>query len=200
MANTYTYRLGNSLYINLTNRCTNACDFCLRNCSKGYGGYELWLDREPEAAEVIREIGDPATYEEIVFCGFGEPVLRLDALCEIARYVKSRGGKIRLNTNGQGNLIHGRSIVKDLKGLIDIVSISLNASNAQEYQNACHSEFGESAYYSLLVFARECSAASIEVVLSVVDIIGPEEVEKCKLIADSVGAKLRVRKFIDEQE
>lgn len=114
--NTYTYELDGNLYVNLTNKCTNDCAFCVRNEKASYYGYKLWLDKEPTAEEVVAQIPDVKKYREIVFCGFGEPTIRLAELLRVAEYVKSRGGVTRLNTNGQGNLIHKRDITAELAG------------------------------------------------------------------------------------
>lgn len=195
--NTYVYRLGDALYINLTNRCTNRCDFCIRNAYEGIGEYNLWLDREPTAQEVIEQIGDPTRYSEIVFCGFGEPMIRLEELIEIAREVKKRGGKVRVNTNGQANLYHGRNVVPLLEGLVDVISISLNAPTAEQYDAICHSCYGREAFESVLEFARECVKVIPTVVLSVVDVLSPNDIERCRIIAEGMGARLRVRQMIE---
>jgi len=194
----YTYKLHHNLYINLTNRCSNRCDFCVRNHHDGVGGYYLWLSKEPTAQQVIDEIGDPRRFKEIVFCGFGEPMCRLDALLEIARHVKESGGKTRINTNGQANLIHGRDITPSLKDKIDVVSISLNAANAAEYQMLCHSEFGEQAYQAIIDFATRCAKHVPRVILSAVDVLSCEEIEQCKLIAKGAGVEFRLRHYIDD--
>ena len=125
MDHIYTYQLGESLYINLTNECTNACDFCVRNNPEGVGSYDLWLEKEPTAEEVIERIPDPTRYQEIVFCGYGEPMMRLDTLLEVAEYIKDKGGKVRINTNGHANLIYNEDITPRLAGKVDIISISV---------------------------------------------------------------------------
>ena len=198
--NTYTYEIDGKLYVNLTNECNNNCEFCVRrtdNTRKGYDGYDLWLEKEPTAEQVIAQIGDPKNYPEIVFCGYGEPTLRLDTLLEIARYVKEKGGKVRINTNGLANLYYGKNVVPSMKGLVDVVSISLNQSNARAYDAICHSRYGEAAVEGMLEFARECVKVLPKVILSIVDVIGEEEIEKCRQIAQEVGATLRVRAFIE---
>lgn len=192
---TITYKIENKIYVNLTNRCSNSCDFCVR-ITDAYKEYGLWLSREPSAAEVIAELGDLKDVPEVVFCGYGEPLYRLDAVLEIAAYVHSKGVKTRLNTNGQAKLICGFDVAPKLKGLIDTVSISLNATSAEKYQAMCHSEFGEDAYDELLSFAKELKDYVPRVVLSIVDIIGADEVEKAKKIAAGVGVELRVRAYI----
>ena len=194
--NVFTYQLNNSLYINLTNRCTNACEFCIRGYNDGVNGYYLWLDREPTAQEVIDQIPDPKKYDEIVFCGFGEPTIRLDELKTIASYVKKNGGKVRINTNGHGSLYHGRNVAPELKGLADTVSISLNAPDAKKYQQICHCQYGEKGFEAMLDFALECGKVIPMVVLSVVDTLPEQDIEACRLLAQKAGVTLRVRKMI----
>lgn len=209
-----TYKLGNKLYINLTNRCSNSCDFCLRTAKanelthddwktdRDLGGAEseLWLDREPTVDEVIESLNGRQldSYEEVVFCGFGEPTERMDECIEIAKWLKARNVKIRLNTNGQANLIHGRDVTSEMAGLFDVISISLNNKNAEEYQAVCHSEFGKAAYDALIEFGAKCAKLGIETVFSVVDLLPAEDIEQCRKIADSNGAKLRVREYIEQ--
>jgi len=194
--NTYIYKLNDAYYINLTNACTNNCTFCLRNEHCGVGGYDLKLSRDPEAADIIAEFERIPDVREAVFCGLGEPTMRLDVLLEVARYLKSRGVRVRLNTNGQGSVFNGEDIAPRLRGLVDTVSISLNAPNAAEYDRLCQSVYGEEAYTHVLDFAKSCVDQGIETVLSVVDLIGEDEIEQCRRIAEGLGAKLRVRDYI----
>ena len=209
-----TYKLGEKLYINLTNKCSNACDFCLRTAKEnslthndwesdrdlGGVGSELWLEREPTVEEAIESLKthDLSTYEEVVFCGFGEPTERFDDCVEIAKWLKEQGIKVRINTNGQANLINKRDVTPEMKGLFDVVSISLNNKNAKEYQEVCHSEFGEKAYDELLSFGKKCASLGIETVFSVVDLLPEEDIEECSRIAEQNGGKLRVRNYIEQ--
>ncbi len=189
------YRLENNLYLNITNRCTNDCCFCLRNIEPCIVGCNLWLDREPAARKVIETIGDPTPYDEIVFCGYGEPLTRLEVVKKVCKYVKSFDKKTRIDTNGQANLIYNRNIVPELKGLVDSISISLNAENAEKYNKLCRSEFGEKAFDGVVEFARECVKHIPEVTLTVVDL--PEiDVDKCRKIAAEIGARFRVRPLL----
>lgn len=190
------YKLGNSLYLNITNRCTNRCGFCIRNNETGVGGYNLWLDKEPTTKEIIEAIGDPSSYKEVVFCGYGEPLMRLQTVLDVARYLKKTypDVPIRINTNGQANLIYGEDITPQFKGLVDVISISLNAENAEKYQELCHSDYGEEAYYSILEFARKCKNHIPRVVLSVVE-LPSIDVEKCRKLAEELGVEFRVRKY-----
>ena len=125
-----------NLYVNLTNRCTCSCTFCLRSLKKEAEDMELWLKEEPSVAEVEKELdSQPWDYiGEVVFCGFGEPTMRLDDVVTLLTYIKKhhRDVKTRINTNGLSDLEYGRDTSVDFKGGIrDTVSISLNASNAQ---------------------------------------------------------------------
>lgn len=189
------YELDKKLYLNITNRCTNDCSFCIRNLGPGVGGYNLWLDREPTPREVIDAIGDPTEYEEIVFCGYGEPMIRLDLILEVAGYIKKFGVPVRIDTNGHANLIHGVNVPPKLKGLIDTISISLNAENAAKYQKICRPKYGEKTFESIIEFAKECTKYVPNVILSVVEIPGID-IERCRRIAGEIGARLRVRAYV----
>lgn len=194
---THVYQIGNNLYVNLTNRCTNRCTFCVREQSAEYGGYSLWLkEGEPSAEQVIREIGDPARYSEIVFCGYGEPTFRLSALLEICEFVHARGGKTRMNTNGHGSVINGRDIAPELSGRVDGVNISLNAPDNDSYNAVCRPQFS-GAFGAMLQFAKSCKAAKVNCWFSVVDCIGEEQLQACRKLAEEIGIPLRVREFID---
>lgn len=196
MTENFAYRYGDNVYVNLTNKCSNACEFCIRNNGDGIGDSgDLWLSREPNAAEVIEKIKALGDYNELVFCGYGEPTYKTDVMVEVAAFAHKSGKRTRLNTNGQGNLINGRDIVPELKNAIDIMSISLNSDTAAGYDAVCHSVYGENGYAAMLDFARECVNAGIETVLSVVDACGVN-VDACRNVAKSVGAKLKVREYI----
>lgn len=190
------YRVSDALYINLTNRCGNACEFCVREGQDGVGDAKsLWLEREPAAAEVLdawRGFG-PEGYTETVFCGYGEPAERLAELLEVARAIKGQipGHRVRLNTNGQGSLLAGRDITPELAGVIDCVSVSLNASNAEEYVRLCRPRHGEDAYAAMLAFAQAAQSQGLEVILSIVD--GTTNEDAARAVAQSMGMPLRVR-------
>lgn len=194
---TIVYRINDSLYVNLTNRCSNNCSFCVRNSHEGVEGYYLWLEKEPTAEDIIAELKQKDDYKQVVFCGFGEPLYKLDVIIEVAKKVKALGKKTRINTNGQAGLIAGSNVAKKIHGLIDTVNISLNSTDSAKYFELCKPEFGECAYYDLLKFAKECVKEGINTVLSVVDIIGEEEIAKAQKIALDIGATLRVRKNIE---
>ena len=189
------YEINGSLYINLTNRCSNHCTFCARNESLLVKGHDLAIDREPGADEIIKEAGDISKYKEIVFCGFGEPLIRLEVLKKIAANFKAKGAKIRIDTNGQGNLIHRRNILPELKGLIDAVSVSLNAADQAGYQKICVSQFKENAYSGVKEFLKEAKKYIPDVTASVVTFEGTD-VEACRKIAEEdLKVKFRVRQF-----
>lgn len=197
MSDTLIYRIGGAIYINLTNKCTNNCTFCLRETHDGVENYHLWLKKDPEASEIIEALEKEADVSEAVFCGLGEPSMRLEVMLDVARYLKTRGSHVRLNTNGQGSAYAGRDITPELKGLIDTVSISLNASDAVKYDAICKSIYGEEGFDHMLDFAKSCLTQGIETILSVVDLIGEEEIAKCQKIAQDAGAKLRIRHYIE---
>ena len=193
----FTYEIGDNLYINLTSKCTNACTFCVRNEKADYFGHKLWLSREPSAEEVLARIpADIARYKEYVFCGFGEPTLRLETMLEVAAALKARGAVTRLNTNGQANIIWKRDVSGELKDKIDKINVSLNEATAKDYAALCRPAFGEAAFEGLQDFARRCDAQGIETWFSVVDIIGEEKIAACREIAKRCGVTLKVRPYI----
>jgi TatD DNase family protein len=193
---TVTYRIRKSIYVNLTTRCTADCVFCARLIDPVVSGYYLGLkeEEEPRAEEVISEIGDPSGYEEVIFCGYGEPTIRLDVLKEVARAVKLKGGRTRIDTIGHANLFHKRNIVPELVGLIDHVSISLNAADAIKYEKLCRTEFPGESFAGMLGFAREAVKQLPRVTMTVVRVPNLD-IDACKRIADDVGAAFRIREY-----
>ena len=197
---TITYPVKNGIYVNMTNRCPCACTFCLRkNGDSIFGSDPLWLDREPTVQEICESIDtwDLSKYDEVVFCGYGEPTERLDDLLKVAKYIKSKSNiKIRINTNGLADLIWGEKTAPKLKGLIDTVSVSLNTTNKEDYLKIVRPKFGIESYDAMLSFTKDCSEYVPNVVMTVVDVVTTkEEQEICKKICESVGAKLRVRPY-----
>ena len=186
------YEMWGNLYLNITNRCSNACSFCVRYQSDILWGYNLRLDREPTVREVLDAVGDPARYEEIVFCGYGEPTMRLDALLEIARELREKGARVRVNTNGHGSMIWNRNIAPELAEVVDAVSVSLNAPDAGTYNRVCRPKRGEDAFQHVLAFIRECVRAGLDVTASLVDVPGVD-VEEVRKLAAELGVPLRVR-------
>jgi TatD family-associated radical SAM protein len=200
---TIVYRVKDGLYVNLTNRCPCACRFCIRGNGEGaYGSDPLWLEREPTRQEVIDAIesANPLSYSEVVFCGYGEPTERLDDLVAIARFLKDKYPSlpVRLNTNGLADLIAGEPTAARLKGCVDAVSVSLNASTRQRYCEICRPRFGAGSYDAMLRFTSEVRKFVPEVVMSIVATPAtPEsEVSACRAICERLGVKLRVRTYI----
>lgn len=202
-----TYAIRDSLYVNLTNACTDRCVFCALSDEqfwKGDGtspfvkGHHLRMARDPSVEEVLADAGDPARYREIVFCGYGEPIIRLKELRETARRLKDKGARwIRLNTNGHGNLIHKRPVAGELKGLIDEVSVSLNTPDAQQYLEICRPAFGLETYDSIKQFIRECRDEGLRVVATVVAMTGVD-IEACRKVAEEeLKVPYRVRTYDD---
>jgi TatD DNase family protein len=187
------YKIRDSLYLNITNKCTNKCGFCVKFRTSYVKGHNLRLERDPTVLQIIKAIKNPREYKEIVFCGIGEPFLRLDAVKKVAKWIKDQGGKVRVNTNGQGNLIHGKNILPELRGLVDSLSISLDAENEEKYEAVCRPKI-KGAYRGILEFIKESKKYIPEVKLTVVKI--PEvDVKKCEAVAKGLGVELRVRKF-----
>jgi TatD DNase family protein len=188
------YRLKNSLYINLTIRCNADCVFCDRKGAAVIKGHNLKIPKEPTVEEVIAQLGDPREVDEIVFCGYGEPTIRLDALKEVARWVKSRGGKTRLNTDGHGSVIAGRNIIPELVGLIDAVSISLNSTDPDQYGQLMRLD-GRKFFPAMVEFAREAVKALPRVVMTVVDLDEVDKEKARRLVEEEIGAVFSTRPF-----
>lgn len=221
MANTLVYLLDGKIYINLTNKCTNDCIFCLRKDKDDVVGQTLWLDDENSTAQdVIEQFNktvdklislevEKQTYQplnlstfqpkEIIFCGYGEPMLKLDVLKEVAKYIKDKypDTKIRVNTNGHANFVYKRDVVPELKGLVDEFSVSLNGATKEEYNELSQPKFDE-AYEEVKKFIASCSDENISVVASVVEGYKGRhlDLETCEQIAKNLGAKFRAREWI----
>jgi TatD DNase family protein len=191
----YTYKIGNTLYINITNRCNANCSFCERETDGTLSGYNLKMSKnqEPPAEVYIKEIGDPKKFKEIAFCGYGEPTIRFDVVKEVARYVKEQGGKTRLMTNGHGNRINKRNIIPELKGLIDYVSISFNSADPVQYGKLMGLD--ETYFYEMVNFAKESKNYVEKVVLSVVS-INEVDIKKAKeFVENEIGVEFRERQY-----
>ncbi|MCX7612473.1 MAG: YchF/TatD family DNA exonuclease [Ignavibacterium sp.] len=191
----FTYQLGNSLYINVTNRCNADCIFCRRKTDPFISGYNLGMKKseEPPADVYIREIGDPSKYDEIVFCGYGEPTLRWEVVKEVAEYVKKNGGKTRLNTNGHGNFINKRNIIPEMKGKIDTVSISLNSTDADQYSKLMRVD--KDYFNGMINFAKESVNYVDKVIMTVVDIDDVEIPKAKQLVENEIKAEFRIRNY-----
>ena len=200
-----TYIVDGKLYVNITNKCSNRCDFCIRNNGDGaYGSDSLWLEREPSREEILESIfsHNLSDFPELVFCGYGEPTYRLDDAVWVAKQVKTKhpNMRIRINTNGQSDLILGRDSAPDYSGAFDVVSISLNTPTAEKYHSICHSIYGEEAFAALLAFAGRVKMFVPEVQLSAVkETLNSEEIELCKQISADLGVNLRLRDYIPPQ-
>lgn len=198
---TITYIFEGNLYVNITNRCPNKCDFCLRNNTDTVGDADtLWLEREPTTEEILEDIfnRDLSKFNEIVFCGFGEPTCRLDDMLFVcSKIVEFSNIKIRINTNGLSDLINNRNTAKEFWRLADTISISLNASSKEEYDKICHSKFGIKAFDSIINFANEVKNYVPNVYMSIVNTGSNQaEIEKCQELCNKIGVKLRIREYI----
>lgn len=191
----FTYKIGNSLYINITNRCNANCVFCDRDKEAMLSGYNLKMSRsqEPPSEVYNKEIGDPARFKEIVFCGYGEPTVRWEVVKEVAAYVKEKGGRTRLLTNGHGNVINKRNIVPELKGLIDTVAISFNSSYPEQYAELMGLD--ASHFYEMIKFAKESKMYTDKVAMSIIS-MNEVDIEKAKkIVEEEIGAEFRVRQY-----
>ena len=199
---TITYQVKNAVYVNLTNRCPCNCTFCLRHNGPGvFGSGPLWLEREPTLEETIESLGqwDYERFREVVFCGYGEPTERLDVLLAAAAHLKERDPalRVRVNTNGLSDLIHGKPTAPLFAGKVDCLSISLNTDDPAEYLSVCRPKFGAAAYPAMLKFTQEAAALLPSVVMTVVGepVTSLEKQERCRKIAEGLGARLRVRPY-----
>ena len=197
---TITYSYGNNLYVNTTNRCDMHCDFCLRDLGDGVGEADsLWLEHEPTVEEIWADIQkrDLSRFSELVFCGYGEPTYRLDAIFEICDRVRAVSDiATRIDTNGHANLIWEKDMIPQFKGRFDIVSVSLNARDQDSYDRRCAPEYTD-GYTAMLDFTREVRKYVPRVIMTVVDCIPAEEIEACRAICEEIGAEYRVRAFSD---
>ncbi len=199
---TLTYEVEGALYVNMTNRCSNNCSFCIRNNGEGaYGSDSLWLEREPTVEEVLSSVlaRDLSLYRELVFCGYGEPTYRLYDCREVALGVKEKypNMPVRINTNGQSDLILGIDSAPLFKDAFDTVSVSLNAASAEKYAEICHPVYGLSAFDAILRFTKNVNNYVPNVLLSVVDApLDDGSIAECRKIAEECGVTLRVRNYI----
>lgn len=203
---TISYEYEDCLYVNLTNRCDCACVFCLRH--NGHKGSiyadDLWLEHEPTREEALENLlsRELSKYRNLVFCGFGEPMYRTDDILWLVDQLKVQVPQlppVRINTNGHANLILGRDVTPELKGRIDILSISLNGSTAEEYCAVTHPRAGEAAWEAMLDFTRKAVEYVPTVMMTIVNKDKtPEEIERCRSMAESLGAELRIREYIPD--
>lgn len=193
------YKNKKALYVNATNRCNNRCVFCHRFNREQESSRmdELWLEREPTVEEILDDIRarDMAKYDEVVFCGYGEPACRLKDILEVARVLKQEYGvAVRLNTNGLADTLYGEDVTPWLDGLVDVVSVSLNAPDAQAYDALCRPQ-AEDAFEHLLRFSKN-AARFAKVYMTIIDTMSAEDQARCREIAEKVGAELKVRHYL----
>jgi len=187
------YQLANSLYLSITDRCTLVCEFCPKTQgSYQIGDYNLKMDHLPTAEEIIASIHNAGQYDEVVFCGYGESTLRLKVLLEVAAFIKQQGGKVRVNTDGLGSLVNKRNILPEMQGLVDAVSVSLNAQNEEVYNRHCQPQLPGS-YQAMLEFLQEAPKYIPSVTASAIDGLEGVDIVACQKKADELGAKFRVR-------
>ncbi|WP_251448699.1 TatD family nuclease-associated radical SAM protein [Vermiculatibacterium agrestimuris] len=203
---TISYEYEGSLYVNLTNKCDCACVFCLRH--NGHKGSiyadDLWLEHEPSRQEALDDLlaRDMSRYRELVFCGFGEPMFRWEDDAWLIDELKKRGVKlppVRINTNGHANRILGRDITPELSGRVDIISVSLNGATQAEYTAVTQPSTGEQGWTDMLEFTKKAAQYVPSVVMTIVNKDKTEaDIEACRKLAESLGAKLRVREYIPD--
>lgn len=192
---TLAYRLHGNCYLNITSHCTLRCAFCPKfNKSWTVQDYDLLLTREPSAEQVLAAVGDASTDREMVFCGLGEPTLNLPVLIEVARALKAQGKRIRLNTDGLANLVHGRDITPELAAVVDAVSISLNAQDEPTYNRHCRPKL-PGAFAAVQDFARLAKARGMAVTLTAIDGLAGVDIAACERIADALGVGFRRREL-----
>ena len=195
-AATIAYMIRDSLYLNVTNRCSNRCTFCPKFEEFTVKGHELRLSHEPDFAEVMSAVDAAAGFDEVVFCGYGEPLIRLDLVKEVAVELKRRGLRVRINTDGQANLVHGRNILPELSGVVDALSVSLNAADPQTYQSLCNTPFGAEGFQGVCDFLREAKHHVPQVTASAVALPGLD-VAKVRKLAQTLGVEFREREYAE---
>lgn len=188
-----------TLYVNLTNKCSNACVFCIRTTVDEIKGKNMWLENENFSAnDVIQQFSNFNTPEEVVFCGYGEPLMKLELLKEIAKYLKSKNIYVRVNTNGIGNFVNKKDVLPELKGLVDEFSVSLNAPTKEQYNEISRPKF-ENAFDEMLEFAKKSVENGFKTTMSVVDEYPDYSLDlvACKKIVDEIGANFKIRKWLN---
>ena len=194
---TITYTLHGNCYINMTNRCTLRCTFCPKfNHLWNVKGYLLRLKSEPSVRQIIKSVGDPNQYKEVIFCGLGEPTLRLNDLLDIAKQLKDKGARIRLNTDGLANAVYEKDITPLLAGNIDALSISLNANNAQLYNKHCR-PLVDGAFEHVQKFIRAAARHVPDITITAIDGLRDVNISACEKIATDLAVKFR-RRILDE--
>ena len=195
-AATIAYMIRDSLYLNITNRCSNRCTFCPKFEEFTVKGHELLLSHEPDFAEVMAAVDAAAGFREVVFCGYGEPLIRLDLVKEVSAELKRRGLRVRVNTDGQANLVHGRNVLPELKGLVDSLSVSLNAADPESYQKLCNTPFGTAGFQGGCDFLQEATRHIPQVTASAVALPGLD-VARVSELARTLGVDFREREYAE---
>ncbi|GIU21866.1 TatD family nuclease-associated radical SAM protein [Shewanella schlegeliana] len=192
---TLVYDIRDSRYLNITGRCTLRCQFCPKhNGSKQVHQYQLDLSRQPKADELIAQLGEVSEFDEYVFCGYGEPTLNLTTLLEVAKEIKLRGGTVRVNTDGLGNLFHRRNILPELATCVDSLSISLNANTEGLYQLHCRPKLA-GAYPALLEFIQLAPQYIDDVQISAINGLEGVDINACREIVETAGATFKQREL-----
>ncbi|MDR0724232.1 MAG: TatD family nuclease-associated radical SAM protein [Endomicrobium sp.] len=198
--NTIAYIFEGNLYLNITNKCMMACPYCIKHkWENSFCGHDLKLDKDPSVKEIISSIGEPKKYKEVIFCGYGDCLIRPDVVREVAKWLKDQNIKVRINTAGLANYYHGKNILKDLSGFVDVISISLNGSNPIEHNDINKPMFKEKSFDEILNFVLEAKKYVPEVVVTAVKF--PNfDVPKVEEIAKKLGVKFRARPCLNENE
>jgi TatD family-associated radical SAM protein len=194
---TIAYRIENRLYLSITDRCTLDCAFCPKT-REDYQvrGYDLTMDHRPDVAEIIAAIGDPSQYDEVVFCGYGEPTLRLKVLLQVAAYIKDRGGRVRVNTDGLVNLVHKDDMLPEMGKVVDALSVSLNAQDEATYERHCRPNLPGS-YQAMLRFLSAAPSYIPEVTATAIEGLAGVDIAACRRLAESLGVRFRKRVLDD---
>ncbi|QYJ83175.1 TatD family nuclease-associated radical SAM protein [Shewanella aegiceratis] len=192
---TLVYDIRNSRYLNITGRCTLRCQFCPKhNGSKQVHEYQLDLDHQPKADELIPLLGEVSQFDEYVFCGYGEPTLNLNTLLSVAREIKRRGGRVRVNTDGLGNLFHRRNILPELAEVVDALSISLNADTEAAYLKHCQPKL-KGSYQALWDFIRMAPDYIDQVQVSAIEGLEGVDIDRCRALVLDAKAQFKHRKL-----
>jgi TatD DNase family protein len=176
-----------------------ACPYCIKHkWANKFKGNDLKLEKEPSHSEVIREICDPKKYDEVVFCGYGDALVNVEAVKEISKWIKENGGKVRINTAGLANRYHGKNVLLELKGFVNSISISLNGSNPKEHAELNNPLFNEESFDEIVNFAKESKKFIKEVVITAIKFPG-FDVSKVKKIAVEIGVQFRARPYLNDE-
>jgi TatD DNase family protein len=176
------------------------CPYCIKHkLANKFNGNNLKLEKEPSVKEVIESIGDPKKYKEVIFCGYGDALIRIEEVDEISKWIKEHGGKVRINTAGLANAYHAKNVLPELKGLIDVISVSLNGSNPREHNKINNPMFKEKSFDKIIEFVKDAKKYIPEVVITAVEFPG-FDTSKVKEIADNLGVRFRARPYLDDEK